>query len=405
LTSTRTRSRSTASRRPPGNDRPQYNARLNTLSEIACSRIEDLVEHLDVPLARRGNKFMGRCPVHGGDNPDGMLLFPEGATAPGYWRCQTRGCQQHFRPTITGFVHGVLSHRRHGWEEPGNRQATFREAINWLCDFIGQPFESIRIDDQEVERRSFEKAVADWNQKKILGQGGLCTRDQIRALLDIPSPYYLGRGYRQTTLDRYDVGVMTNPRSVLHNRVVVPIYDEAYKMVVGAVGRTLEPECGRCRYWHGEGLPCPGSPLEKAQHCKWRTSSRPEKKFVDKDWLYNYWFSSGDILRTRCAVLVEGPGDVWRLDEAGVKNSVAIFGADLSSRQVITLECSGCTTVIALTDRDQAGEKAARSIEEKCSHFATVYRPDFECKDIGEMTVDQVRARLAPFIASKARRL
>jgi DNA primase len=281
----------------------------------------------------------------------------------------------------------------------------FREAVNFLCDFIGQEFESIRVDDEQVERQSFERAVEEWNQKKIQGQGGLCTREQIRKLLDIPSPYYLDRGYRETTLDRYDVGVMGDPRSVLHNRVVVPIYDEMYKMVVGAIGRTLEPECGSCKYYHGEGVPCPCSPAEKAAHCKWRTSSRKEKKFVDKEWLYNYWFSRDEILRSRCAVLVEGPGDVWRLEEAGVKNAVAIFGADLSNRQVITLECSGATSIIALTDNDEAGTRAAASIEKKCEHFATVYRPRFASKDAGEMDVEAIRAKLVPFIASKTRRL
>lgn len=387
------------------NDKDIFNARLNTLTEIVSMKFDELVDSLGLDLSRRSNKFQGPCPIHGGDNPDALLLYPEGHSNPGYWVCQTHHCELHFRQTMTGFVQGVLSHQKYGWQRPRDREVSFRTAVNYLCNLIGMELHEIYVDTSMLERQNFELAVEEWNVRKIQGQGGLCTREQMRKHLAIPVQYYLDRQYKPTTLDRYDVGFMSHPKSVLSGRIVVPVYDEMYKMVVGAIGRTVQSACTKCKYFHESGLPCPLTPQEKASSCKWRTSSTKEKKFVDKDWLYNYWFSRDDILKTRCVVIVEGPGDVWRLDEAGVKNSVAIFGNDPSNRQVITLECSGTTSIIALTDNDKAGQAGVKAIEKKCDHFATVYRPQITAKDIGEMSVEDIRKHLVPFISSKTRRL
>ena len=64
-------------------------------------------------------------------------------------------------------------------------------------------------------------------------------------------------------------------------------------------------------------------------HSKWRHN----KDFKTQEHLYNMWFAKEFIQSTRTAIIVESPGNVWRLEEAGIHNSVAIFGTNLSIKQ------------------------------------------------------------------------
>ena len=90
--------------------------------------------------------------------------------------------------------------------------------------------------------------------------------------------------------------------------------------------------------------------------------------------------------------------DNWRLYEAGIKNSVGIFGADLSDDQLIALESLSIFNVIILTDADEAGNKAANNIIEKCGRRFNYYRPNIPTKDVGDMTVEQIEHILKPQI-------
>ena len=49
-------------------------------------------------------------------------------------------------------------------------------------------------------------------------------------------------------------------------------------------------------------------------------------------------FAKEFIKESGIVILVESPGNVWRLEEAGVHNSVAIFGSSLADRQKMILD-------------------------------------------------------------------
>jgi DNA primase len=132
---------------------------------------------------------------------------------------------------------------------------------------------------------------------------------------------------------------------------------------------------------------------------KWLCS----KDFKDKLHLYNYWRARPHIEKSRTVVVVEGPGDVWRLEEAGVRNSVALFGSSVSGQQR-QLFNSIMGTFIVLTDNDPAGEIAYSEIDELCVHANVVRcRVPERHKDVGEMSVDDVRTQIVPLILSKCK--
>ena len=207
-----------------------------------------------------------------------------------------------------------------------------------------------------------------------------------RAAMEIPSPYYLDRGYSPEVLNRYDVGTCDSPGKPLHNRAVVPVFDTEAKTIIGFTGRSLFEGCPECKNHHPAGE-CFHAP-------KWKHTSG----FQKENCLYNMWYAKQNIMETGVIVLVESPGNVWRLEEAGIHNSVAIFGAHISDAQKHLVDSSGALSIVCLLDNDEAGRKGAQKISEL---FATMYRlyfPSLEANDIGDMRVDLVTSDIKPLI-------
>jgi DNA primase len=103
---------------------------------------------------------------------------------------------------------------------------------------------------------------------------------------------------------------------------------------------------------------------------------------------------------TNSIILVEGPGDVWRLEEAGIKNSVAIFGVDLTEEQLVLLGSSWCTNVIICMDNDEAGIKASENLSKTLRRMYKLYFPKLIQKDLGESSVEEVKKLFSPILNS-----
>ena len=94
--------------------------------------------------------------------------------------------------------------------------------------------------------------------------------------------------------------------------------------------------------------------------------------------------------------ITEGQGDVWKLHEAGVMNAIGIFGKSLSEQQKRILEQSGVTRLVILTDNDQAGRESKIQIQRQMSRMFKVVFPRMSRKDVGDMTVKQIREDILP---------
>ena len=71
-------------------------------------------------------------------------------------------------------------------------------------------------------------------------------------------------------LNKYDVGLCTNPQRPMYNRVVAPIYDTEYKTMVGCTGRSIFEACPKCGTYHNPQRDCP-SPEKQWLYSKWKT--------------------------------------------------------------------------------------------------------------------------------------
>jgi len=152
--------------------------------------------------------------------------------------------------------------------------------------------------------------------------------------------------------------------------------------------------CDKCNLYHDSNVRCPLTKEERLKCYKWKHASL----FNADDYLYNYWNAKEHIIQTGTAIVVEGPGDVWRLEESGIYNSLALLKATLSPGQRMVLESSGAINLVVATDMDKAGNKGAKSIYEQCKHLFNTVRIEFDANDPGSLLIEQTKEIFLPIL-------
>lgn len=337
-------------------------ARINELTDQGVGVADDIFDEFNVDYRKNYKRFYGPCPVHGGDNQSAFNFFPDGYDVRGMWTCHTRHCEHKWKRTFIGLIHGLLSREY-------NDPISWTLALDWLVKFLGyKQLSNIILPDESILKRRAATSIAEkWSLTTIRPHTGW-NRLQVRQHLLLPAQYYLKRGFSENTLDKYDVGTYN-----IQERVIIPIYDDDYNYAVGFTKRSVYERCQVCGEWHGQGQCQPFS--------KWEHSDN----FRASSWLYNYWFAQRYIEQSSIAILVEGPGDVWRLEESGVNNGLGMFGVDLTEDQIGILERSGALSLIIILDNDEAGRHAAIELKKKLGRVFRLYFPTIIEDDVGEM--------------------
>lgn len=364
---------------------------LKALCDKLCDQIEVVLEKLNLEYRKSNKMMIMKCPIHGGDNDSALNLYHEGETYRGNWICRTHGCEKIFQKSILGFLRGCLSHIEYDWSEKGDKFVSFDKTVEFAQSLVGETIDSFHLCDLAINKIQFSNAVNNIYKKNHDSHNSNITRDTILSSLAIPANYFIGRGYSSEILKKYDIGLCTNPQKEMYNRAVAPIYDTDHKYMVGCTGRSIFEKCDKCNRFHSLSVDCPE---EGWQLAKWKHSYGFKADSV----LYNLWFAKNYIQESYTAIIVESPGNVWKLEESGFHNSVAIFGSSLSDKQKILLDGSGAMNLIILTDSDEAGNKAAERIAEKCEKTYRIYRPVFSANDISCLSTIQIRDLLNPII-------
>jgi hypothetical protein len=334
-----------------------WNRVNNELSEaiLEADRLEAFLQALGCEAqSQRGGGYRGPCPVHRGDGPN-FQLQTHGHDLPIYWSCFSHHCEETYRPSLLGLVRGVLS-------EGGEKKVHLGQALSFLKAFLGGRSLRARRPTPGPARLEPEPAP------RLLS----LSRARVRAALEVPSPYFVARGYSPAVLDALDVG-----HSPKLNRSVVPLYDESGGTCVGFVERSEKPRCDKCKWCHD------------GQECGLK---EPRWKFPKGTFLYNHAAARGSA--SPFFVVVEGPGDVFSLAAAGYP-AVALLGTAVSDVQVQKLAALKKGLVIAF-DNDQAGRENAENVR---SCFPTevdayVRFPPEEFEDVGAMPPEAVKAWL-----------
>lgn len=371
-------------------------AKLKVVCDNLCDNVCDLLDVFQIEYRNNSKMISMSCPIHGGDNKSAINLYPEGDRYRGNWKCRTHNCEQIFKSSIIGFIRGVLSHNKYGWSKDGDKSCSFDEALTFALNFLKKDLDSIKISKSSKDKQFFSSAVSYLTNKPISqNDGPKPLREQVRRSLSIPANYYANRDYSAEILDKYDIGLCSKPNKEMYNRVVVPIYDNDYSHMIGCSGRSIFEKCNSCSSYHDDIQQCP------TEHNRWLFSKwKHSSNFKSQNCLYNFWFAKSFIQKSATAIIVESPGNVWRLEENGIHNSVAMFGSSLSDRQKIVLDSSGAMTLIILTDQDEAGRKAAEQISSKCKNTYRIFTPKISKPDVGEMTSVEIKEQIHDYIES-----
>jgi 5S rRNA maturation endonuclease (ribonuclease M5) len=363
---------------------------MSQLNDSIVDNITKILDHFNIPHHEYNNRISLACPIHGSDNPESLSISLKDNSR-GVYKCWSNHCEEEVIERggkqvkrgkfVTSLIAELLKIQH-------NKEFSQWEAVKWCSKFL-----NVQIDETNKNNYDYVKMGRILCKERVLTDGTV-TRNFVRSSLKIPSKYFIDRGFEADTLDRYDVGMCSTPKKKMYMRVVVPVYDDNYRFMVGCVGRSINSECPQCGMYHFKNKPCPTNPIEKKWSEKWINSDQ----FNCSNYLYNYWFARDNIAKTGVAILVEGQGDVWRLEEAGYRNGLGIFGSYLNDQQKIALDALNAFNLIIATDNDEVGLKARETIKEKCERYYNLHFLNLPKKDIGELSKDEIKSLLDPIL-------
>jgi DNA primase len=319
-------------------------AEIKGLKHLANNNIVRVFQALGIAVQERYQYIVGPCPIHEGDRTDAFSWHLE----LGIYQCFTKGCHDTYGKDVFGLVRGVL-------------KCTFLESVN----FINKLFNDGNVDLSllaaiDSTKQFVEASLAVTAPEKTFPEEVL-NRLKYHNYLET-------RGYPRDIVERYQIGIPSDNFGLMSHRVIFPIRNIEGKLV-GFSGRTLYPD------WKERGIG------------KWHHS----KGFRKEANLFNIDKAKRYIEETGSVIITEGPLDVLRFEHAGIHNSVAIFGRKLHNKQITLLMTAGAARLIVALDSDIAGQTGAEDAFNNASAFFTVNKVKLPTKDVGEMSVEDVR--------------
>lgn len=324
------------------------------IKALLNNRIEDVLSKLEIKFEVLGDNIYSTCPIHeASDNPRAFSFSKQR----GIWKCWTRECQHQYKNDVFGLIHGVLSHR--------NNNIELKDVMLWIEQEFKVQTEIETEDPSKIENEFSDliKHITDTiNFPKL-------NSIDFELSYDIPSKYFLNRGFSDKTLRHFEVGDCYDKGSKLYERAIIPIYSECGKNKIAYIARAIK------EYKLPKFLIYP-------------------KGFDKRFSLYNLHNALPHIASTNTLFIVEGQGDVWKLYESGIYNAVGIFGRTLSKEQQKKLQTLPITHLIILTDNDQAGRESKIQLQRQLGRFYKLSFPHLQHKDVGDMTSKQIKSNI-----------
>ena len=269
------------------------------------SILDVLIENgLIAPFKKRGDRLVGPCPLHGGDNPTAFAV----SLSKNVWRCFTR-CDSG--GDVVEFVRRL-------------HKSSWSQTAVYLAGLAARPGASSASQNAPVEKT--EKAFRPLSEKAFL--------PFVKRLnLDSDSAWFAKKGISPDTARRFEAGLY-HGRGFLSDCVGVRLHDLDGRPVGYAGRRLIE------------------SQVEK--YGKWKFPAGLPKSSI----LYNWHRAKSRT--NKGVVVVEGPWGAMRLTQLEIP-SVALLGVNLSSVQYRILR--KISPVLVMLDGDRAGRDAAVRIE------------------------------------------
>ena len=361
---------------------------INVLCTKVTQNIDNFLDHFGIDdLQHRREKLVGCCPVHAGDNKTALNFWIEGDEVVGNWKCHTHQCEKTFVNSAVGFIRGLLSRFEMNWQETyqKDRIYPFGKTIKFCSQKLGLSEVDYKnhVDTTQIEKYRFTRQF----KKQYKKQNGIyIPREQYINSVNIPSKYYINT-FPAPLLQRYDIGICSNPNKPMYQRSVFPIYNDDRTHVVGCSGRSVwEDKCGKCNNYHNPIHACNYIPSPKWKH---------NTGFDADNFFFNQWFAKDLIKEKQEVFITESPGNCLRLVEAGFENTLACLGTNFSDFHKRTLNEWGVLRIVYIKDAGSAGEEAAKKIQAKMGGLCNIKIPELNLKDdIVELSAQELSQQL-----------
>ena len=246
----------------------------------------------------------------------------------------------------------------------------FSKSISGSFEYLIQISLGLKNIDEAKRKLQDEWAVSEIKRDHRPTISGLKIFPQSYLTKLIPvHNYWTNRGISPETLDLFEGGVVES--GTMANRYVFPIFDSK-RNLIGVTGRCIHP-------------------LKNEKIPKWLHKGKTS------EWKYPLQVNHEIIKEKKEVILVESIGDMLALWEAGVKNTLIVFGLNLSPSIVgLLIKLDPDKIFISFNNdscNNSAGNKASKKARGKlANHFnpedVEIKLPDKN--DFGEMTTEEI---------------
>ncbi len=351
---------------------------MNDISLKLIENFEAIEFFFNLDLQEYEDHYKGCCPLHAdSDNPAAFTLYKDS----GAWICHTHGCHNIFKGTMVGLVRGLLSVNKLGWSNFNDTDKVFgfRETLSFIEQFL-EKRPNLPIDSKRRHHKNKAK------KEKLHTELNLA-KETFLQNIQCPPEYYINRGFSEEILRKYCIGYYDKPYKPLSKRILVPIFSDDGQTIIGCSGRTSEDKCLVCDGYHDSRAQCPDQKSEPWMFQKWKHN----KGFRRERYLYNYWNMYGKNWDK--IILVEGPSEVWKLEECGIHNSLAIFGSNMTAMQAEKIASLRPRLITTIMDADDGGEHAELSCKKEILRVLPDVKIQHLCppkNDLGDMTHKEI---------------
>lgn len=335
----------------------------NQLKKHANRNISYILKELGISCHRRDSLIQGKCPsVHHPGDRSNTTAF-SWRTDIARWVCWSHHCEEKSGNDVFALVRSV-------------KDCGFKEAV----DFIAK---TLKKEDVNVEEEIIEEVEEKRARGKVFLHESISESNLKHLSADLL--YLINRGFDEKVLRRYGVGLWSRPGTFMQDRVVFPIRDhQGY--LVGYTGRTVHT-----KQWFED---------KSIEFYKWIHGRSYHRFPSSKDSLktgsvlYNLHNAVEHFSISRKLILVEGPLDGMRLEEAGIHNWAAVFGTNFCHSQRSLLVSKGVTDLYIAFDNDEnnAGNAGFKKVQKVVGNLFNINRIDLPLGcDCGDLSAKQLR--------------
>lgn len=307
-----------------------------------AANIVDVVSEF-VSLRKAGVNYKGLCPFHDEKTPS-FVVSP----SKGYCHCFSCGKGGN----AVGFI---MEHE----------QMTYPEALRWLAKKYNIEIHERELTDDEKREESERESlfiVNDWALHYF--QDNLFNTQAGQA---IGMQYFRSRGFRDDTINRFQLGYALPERDALARAATAKGLKEEFLVTTGLCyrredGRLQDRYAGRVIFpvhtVTGRVVAFGGRILENNKKLAKYVNSPESLIYHKSNELYGIYQAKHAITKQDRCYLVEGYIDVTSMHQSGVENVVASSGTSLTTGQIRLIH-RFTNNITVLYDGDSAGIHAS----------------------------------------------